>query len=98
MGPSIWKPADLPERLVFYCQTTRASTAARCWRWYFITEEPAPAPHLAQPEARTALTYEYVLQICNGPDFKQIPRMTPWSKCVGPVVGNTLAAHQISKG
>ena len=25
--------------------------------WYFIAEQPAPAPHLARPEGRAALTH-----------------------------------------
>ena len=26
--------------------------------WYFIAEQPAPAPHLARPEGRAALTHK----------------------------------------
>ena len=36
--------------------------------WYFIAEQPAPAPHLARPKGRAALTHMWLLStVCTAP-------------------------------
>ena len=45
--------------------------------WYFIAEQPAPAPHLARPEGRAALTHIWGLG-CRVRGYARAARGTAW--------------------